>query len=113
MMPAREADLAYHRWLAQHLNLNVAIEDTTPVEVAPAIAATKSKGTAVASLVPGTLLAIATQIFQLDDARKRTDGGPRARGTIDPLVAADRKSQLNHFLEFMQERYGKGSLSRI
>ena len=106
-----EAEAKYHAWLIEHLGVNHAKAAGVPVEtVAPQPG---RPAVAVAQLVPGNLLSVATQLLKLDETRTRKPGEPRARGTIDPLVAGDRKTQLNDFLDFMHEKYGRGALARM
>lgn len=106
-----EAEAKYHAWLVKHLGVKQARAAGVPVE---AVAPQPGQPTAsVAQLVPGNLLSVASQILKLDETRTRKPGEPRARGTIDQLVAADRKTQLKDFLDFMHGKHGRGALARM
>lgn len=104
-----EAEAKYHAWLADHLHLTNGDGSAKPPEkkLPPATAQ------ALQTVVPGSLLSVATQIFEFDEARTRKAGDARARGTLDAAVAADRKSQLDDFLKFMNRKHGKGALARM
>lgn len=106
-----EAEAKYHAWLVEHLGVNHAKAAGVPVETV--VPQAGRPPVSVAQLVPGNLLSVASQILKLDETRTRKPGELRARGTIDPLVAADRKTQLNDFLNFMHEKYGRGALARM
>ena len=106
-----EAEAKYHTWLIEHLGVNHAESRRVSVSTVPSTDGLAP--VAIAQLVPGNLLSVATQILKLDEARTRKPGEPRARGTIDPLVAGDRKTQLNDFFDFMHRKHGRGALARM
>ena len=106
-----DAEAKYHAWLVRHLGIREAKAAGVPVTTLSG--ATGQALVSVAQLVPGNLLSVATQILKHDENRTRKPGEPRARGTIDPLVAGDRKTQLNDFLDFMHRKYGRGALARM
>ncbi|TWT44386.1 site-specific tyrosine recombinase XerC [Phycisphaerae bacterium RAS1] len=104
-----EAEAKYHAWLGEHLHLTNGNGAAKPPEkkLPPVIAE------ALQSVVPGSLLSVATQVFEFDEARTRKPGEPRAKGTLDAAVAADRKAQLDDFLDFMTRKHGNGALARM
>lgn len=104
-----EAEAMYHAWLGEHLHLTNGNGAAKPPKkkLTPAIAE------ALQTVVPGSLLSVATQVFEFDEARTRKPGEQRAKGTLDAAVAADRKAQLDDFLDFMTRKHGKGALARM
>lgn len=81
-----EVETKYHAWLAEHLNLTNGNGAVKPPEkkLPPATAH------ALQIVVPGSLLSVATRVFEFDEYRTRKPGEPRATGTLESAVAAVR-----------------------
>ena len=103
----RSAETLYHQWLAEHFGV-LPNGDGQPKPPKPRRQHQKNP-----VVVPGCILEVASKIRELDAARTRQPGEPKVRGTIDARVAADRKKQLQDFLDFMNDRHGQGSLARM
>jgi len=113
MVSKAEAELAYHRWLAEHLD--PAILPKPGRKVTPKKCKEKAESPLVASrteLVPGCLAEVASGFLDALEARVRGEGEPRAQGTIGRRVFEDRRNHVFAFLGFLKERHSPGVLAR-
>ena len=104
----REAEprLLYHAWALEHLGENA--NQAHPTRDKPRI-----RRAVTSNMLSGSLLEIASGLIESERARARTDGGPHRRGTITARVFTDRKKHIHDFLEFLNDRHGKGAVSRL
>jgi integrase len=111
MVRKDRAEARYRIWLAEHLGGegNLPDKGTRPASAQAQAMTVAAKKT----IVPGSLLYVATELLQHEEARTRKPGEPRSRGTLDPEVLADRKRQLQDFLSFMSQKHSQESLARM
>ncbi|MCH8823221.1 MAG: hypothetical protein IH984_06895 [Planctomycetes bacterium] len=113
MMPEHKARVLYHQWLAEHLNDNresiVNVRKSVPKK---SVRLTTPK-LVESDLIPGSLIQVASNLLNFEESRTRTDGEPRARGTIDSRVCSDRKKHLHDFLDYMNQKHGQGTLKKM
>jgi integrase len=113
-IPNHKAEILYHQWVAEHLDGKFVAAIPKPGrKLLPVSLPTKSEPIAVKDVVTGSLLHIATDLLNFDEARTRKDGGPRTRGSIHSRVRLNRRKMLRDFLEFMNLRYDQGCLKRM
>ncbi len=65
------------------------------------------------SVVPGSIIAVASGLLASLEARVREDGEPRRQGSILKAVYTDRRKHIRDFLEYLRERHGEGVASRM
>ena len=107
-----EAELAYHKWLAEYLQDGPPKKPGRPVKA-------KKEATASATLavpsdaVSGSVLEVASTFLDALESRVRQPNAPRARGTIAPAVFSDRRKHVRDFLQHLNRERGEGAISRL
>jgi hypothetical protein len=108
------ARILYHHWVSEHLDGKAAESTTKPgPKLQPLPAPTRVQGLVQKDIVSGSLLQIATDLLNFDEARTREDGSPRTLGTIHSRVRLNRRKMLLDFLEFMNQQHGQGCLKSM
>jgi len=107
-----EAELAYHKWLAEYLQDGPPKKPGRPVKAkkeaaAPATLAVPSDA------VSGSVLEVASAFLDALESRVRQPNAPRARGTIAPAVFSDRRKHVRDFLQHLNRERGEGAISRL
>lgn len=107
-----EAELAYHKWLAQYL------QDGPPKKPGRPVKAKKGAAAAATLAVPsdavsGSVLEVASAFLDALESRVRQPNAPRARGTIAPAVFSDRRKHVRDFLQHLNRERGEGAISRL
>jgi len=107
-----EAELAYHKWLAQYL------EDGPPPKRGRPVKPKSETREPLSLAVPkesvsGSVLEVSSAFLDALEARVRQAGAPRARGTIAPAVFSDRRKHVRDFLQHLNRERGEGAISRM
>lgn len=104
-----EAELAYHKWLAEYLQDGPSKKPGRPVKA-------KKEASASATLavpsdaVSGSVLEVASAFLDALESRVRQPNAPRARGTIAPAVFSDRRKHVRDFLQHLNRERGEGTI---
>lgn len=101
-----EARTRYHAWLVRHLDGNNTQAHATNAK--PPVGRTGNT-----KMLSGSILEIASGLIESERTRVRSIGEPRRRGSLAAPVFRDQKKQIRDFLEFLNERHGAGSVSRL
>lgn len=108
-----EARIAYHRWLAPHLEgVPPQAKAGRPIN-GEAAQVGSSKMVSKKSVAPGSIIQVASGVLAALESRVRTDGEPRRQGSILKAVYIDRRKHIRDFLEYLKERHGDGVASRM
>lgn len=110
MVAEAEARRLYQRWLVAHLG-GEALPPIRPVAAAPDNGL-ENEGVN-RTVVPGSILHVATGLLNFERSRARLDGQARARGTIAGDVYRDRTKHVRDFLKFLNGRHEPGIVSRM
>ena len=131
MVSKGEAEVAYHRWLAEHLGGelpaagdplakqsggNKAASTAIPTRTKAAARRHVSPNAANASggeCVSGCLLLVANSLVEYERSRIREEGAPRSRGSISAKHFGELQRHIKAFLHHLNTRHGQGCLARI
>jgi integrase len=130
MLPREEAELAYHQWVTAHLQgKNTQISKSArPAHrklsfgVDPVPATVTESGNSLpcpptdrpnTRAASGSLLHIASGLLRYEEGRVRKHGEEKREGSIHPEVLAQRKQYLMDFLEYLNDRNGRGAVGRM
>lgn len=101
-----QARILYHAWVLEHLGgENI---KAVPTKLKPAPKRKRDD-----RVLSGSLLEIASGFIEAERLRSREGHEPRRRGSIAAPVFRDRKKVAQDFLEFLNDRYGIGAVSRM
>lgn len=109
---AADAQLAYHKWLAEYLESGPPAPRGRPIrsKSEPDTGDPLQVGT---NSIPGSVLEVASAYLDALQTRVREHGAPRARGTIAPAVFSDRRKHMRDFLAHLNNDRGRGASARL
>jgi len=107
-----EAELAYHKSLAEYL------EGGPPAKPGRPVKSKEQDPTPPTLVVPkdavsGSVLEVASAFLDALESRVRQPDAPRARGTIAPAVFSDRRKHVRDFLQHLNRERGNGAIGRL
>jgi integrase len=116
MVDKARAETMYFDWVAAHLRgeTKTAKMQETNRKLAKRLGARTVNSVAVsANITPGCLLEIASGLLTYEESRIRPADGPRIQNTITSKQYNSRKQFTEEFLQYVNDRYGKGAVGRL
>lgn len=108
-----EARVAYHRWLAEYLENGPPRHQPKRTPKDARSGPRVSRLTPKQTVVPGSIVHVASGFLAALEARVRHPGEPRRPGTIAKAVYADRRKHVRDFLDYLNEQHGERMTSRM
>jgi hypothetical protein len=113
MVLEADARRLYQRWLIAHLGGEALPVPTAKRPVAESGGDVLENEGVNRTVVPGSILHVATGLLNFERSRARLNGEARARGTIAGDVYRDRKTHVRDFLKFLNARHEPGIVGRM
>lgn len=131
MVSKGEAEVVYHRWLAEHLGGELPVAGDPLAkrpdrdEVTSTAAPMRAKATARRHVSPsaanassgecasGCLLLVANSLVDYERSRMREEGALRSRGSISAKHFGELQRHIKAFLHHLNTRHGQGCLARM
>ena len=107
-----QAELAYHKWLAEFLESEPSAPKGRPIKSMP-----KPDQSLVQSVpsagVAGSVIEVASALLDAFEAKVRDRSAPKVRGTITRPVFTDRRKHVRDFLNHINARYGQSAVAKL
>lgn len=113
LVSKQQAEREYHEWVAAFLN-GMLPEKAPRRRPRLQVAESDDAGNSVqADIVEGSFLHIASSLLRYEQGRVRCENEPRRQGTISKNLYDRRKQYTKEFMDFVNSRYGVGSVGRM